>query len=355
MVLMRGRIELIVAVLVASVAAAVSPTGGKDVQFGDGSTVAMENPKSSNYYSRRWDVLMEKCVGCWSGTIGWYDVEVKHRDNGEQGPYMYELNPRSDNNKRNMRLSFQTRAYDATTADWVVYHAKGQGVREEVVLQKKKKNSGDSPMQTFYSFDRGNLGRSGTNFMELPVIEHGFWDVSSDGGERRTVVLVYNPHDGHLMKVCYLQQKKKVGSLAKDFDVSGIERGDIGIMPTRPTRPLNYNRQNWLRSPESKYSEVLNVAKYQYKRKDPPRDEVHNTLLCLLGSKEHSNDNMLRVSLPNGVILACPLCVKSDDGTNVKSFNIAMGYQNRKGEVQVVEFEFERCKLKQVKGSTIEV
>jgi hypothetical protein len=135
-----------------------------------------------------------------------------------------------------MRLSFQTREEDESTADWVVYHAKGWGVREKVVLRNTSgANNGDLQMQTFYSFQGGNLGRSGIKFMELPVIEHGFWGVASDGnGERKTVVLVYNPQNGHLNKICYLLQKKMMGTMADEFDVSAVERRD----PKWPRRRL---------------------------------------------------------------------------------------------------------------------
>ena len=268
---------------------------------------------------------MDKCVGCWSGTIGWYDIDIK----GSEGQYEYTLNPRSDNNKRNMRLSFQPRKDDPTTADWVVYHAKGQDVREEVTLRNRKDNNGDLPIQIFYSFEGGNLGRSGTNFMELPVIEHGFWDISPDGsGERRTVVLVYNPQSGHLMKVCYLQQKKKVGEAVNTFDVSGVEKKDIGIMPKKPRLSMKDVQRKWLHSPKSNDVEVLNVQKYRYKREDVRNDEaVLDALLSLFESRSErkEDDSMLHLSLPNGVILACPLSIKSNDDTrDMKSFNITL-------------------------------
>ena len=351
------RVLLFLTILAASAAAVVvSSAGAKQPQTitsrggSTGDIITRSSAKSSN---RRWNALMENCIGCWSGTIGWYDVEIRRKNIGNEGEqYKYKLKPRPDNNKRNMRLSFQTRADDASTADWVVYHAKGQGVREEVVLRNTEtNNNGDLPMQTFYSFEGGNLGRSGTNFMELPVIEHGFWDVASDGsGERRTVVLVYNPHNGHIMKVCYLQQKKKVGRAIEEFDVSGVERDDIGVMPKKTKISLSSIRQRWLFSPKSKYMEVLDVQKYRYKR-----DTQNNTLLSLFGSEECYNDGMLRLSLPNGVILACPISIKSNDDGKLKSFDIAMGCQTNNGEVQLIQFAFDQCKLKLIRGSVVEV
>jgi hypothetical protein len=176
-----------------------------------------------------------------------------------------------------MRLSFQTREEDESTADWVVYHAKGRGVREEVVLRNTSgANNGDLQMQSFYSFQGGNLGRSGTKFMELPVIEHGFWDVASDGsGERKTVVLVYNPQNGHLNKICYLQQKKKMGTVADEFDVSAVERRDIAVMPKMAETSLDCFRQRWLGSSEMKYLESYDVSKDKYKRRNVRGDAVH--------------------------------------------------------------------------------
>jgi hypothetical protein len=286
------------------------------------------------------------------------NIDIKKVSDAD-GKYEYTLKRRTDSNKRNMRLSFQPRKDDPNTADWVVYHAKGQDVREEVTLRNSKDNNGDSPMQVFYSFQGGNLGRSGRNFMELPVIEHGFWDVSPNGsGERRTVVLVYNPQSGHLMKVCYLQQKKKMGKSAIDFDVSGIDRRDIRIMPKNPKLSLKCARRKWLHSPKSKYAEVLGVQKYRYKREDASDNETTDTLLSLFDSRSRNkkDDNMIHLSLPNGVILACPLSIKSSDGSAmVESFGIAMGFQNSAGTVQVIDFGFEEGKLKQVKGCTIEV
>jgi hypothetical protein len=295
-----------------------------------------------------------QCIGCWSGSIGWLDVDVTKRNDSD---VQYQLKPRSDSNTRNMRLSFQTRDDDATIADWVVYHARGQGVREEVTLTKSKKNNGDLPIQTFYAFQDGNLGRCGSNFMELPVVEHGFWDVSPEGsGERRTVVLVYNPQSGHLMKICYLKQKKKIGRAVENFDVSAVERRDIGVMPKKAKMSLQQLKRNWLHSPKPKCVEVLNVSRHKYKSIDSGvNEEVDNTLMSLLGSKESDNCHMLRVSLPNGVALACPISIKSDDGGILKSFDISMGCENSNRDVQVIEFKFEQCKLKSVKGSVIKV
>ena len=44
--------------------------------------------------------------------------------------------PRKDNRERNMRLSFHPSPGNENVAHWIVYHARGQGIKEEVVLEK---------------------------------------------------------------------------------------------------------------------------------------------------------------------------------------------------------------------------
>jgi hypothetical protein len=145
---------------------------------------------------RRWHSLMTFCRGNWSGSIGWFDVKEGNT-----------LQPRPDNFQRNMRLSFLPSHQHSEVANWVVYHARVQGLREEVVIPKYRDENEDASLsdaQQFYAFKEGILGRTGKDFSRLPVIEHGFWDE----GMRRTVVLVYN--QARLSNICFLQQSKQM-------------------------------------------------------------------------------------------------------------------------------------------------
>jgi len=71
-----------------------------------------------------------------------------------------------------MRLSFHPHQ-NTNSAEWIVYHARGQDVKEQVVLEKYGSNH-DKKLQSFSCFKRGILGRTGNDYRVLPVIEHGF-------------------------------------------------------------------------------------------------------------------------------------------------------------------------------------
>jgi hypothetical protein len=65
-----------------------------------------------------------------------------------------------------MRLSFHPSPETENVANWVVYHARGQGIKEEVVLEKHaSENSPLEKKQLFYSFEGGILGRTGLDFL----------------------------------------------------------------------------------------------------------------------------------------------------------------------------------------------
>lgn len=154
--------------------------------------------------------LLENCSGDWSGSIGWFDI--LYDDNQDA---VGILCPRKENRERNMRLSFHPSPETENVANWVVYHARGQGIKEEVLLEKHaSENSPLEKKQLFYGFEGGILGRTGLDFQMLPVIEHGYWDQ----GTRRTVVLAYGEGNKPLTKICFVQQEKQENGL--EFDVS---------------------------------------------------------------------------------------------------------------------------------------
>jgi len=297
---------------------------------------------------------MTNCVGSWSGTIGWYDViqsGSRHDDDQKYKPLA--LVPRKDNNVRNMRLSFQPRQSDEDVADWVVYHARDQGVKQDVVLYRatsKDPMENVGPKQTFYCFNEGILGRSGTDFNELPVIEHGFWDVKE--GMRRTVVLVYGADDGDLSKICFLQQKKKYIGQDK-FNLAGVESRDVSVMPKKPRIKLDKIRKTWKAKKGGEREEVLMVNIGKYHTLDSS-STGKGAVASLLGSSDDEGDSdILRVALPNGVVLACPLSIWSGKQPS-KSFNIVMGYRRKHGQVQIVQYSFGRSKLKTVTASWVD-
>jgi hypothetical protein len=260
------------------------------------------------------------CGGNWSGSIGWYDVEYDDTFTGKG-----TLVPRGDNGQRNMRLSFQCNESDANTAHWVVHHARGQDVMEEVVLQKYP--STETP-QLFYSFDNGILGRTGRNFSILPVIEHGFWDQ----GMRHTLVVSYNK-DEHgslmLLKICFVQQCRQDDK--NEFDVSD-SNPHVGILPREPTTSLKEFQA---------FCKTLKFIKAESILLNGVRELTasNNALECLLGTHdndENKEDDMLRVVLPNNVVLVCPWRLPT-----TRTFHIYMALKTKKGQVQVVDFEFE--------------
>jgi hypothetical protein len=66
------------------------------------------------------------------------------------------------------------------------------------------------------------------------------------------------------------------------------------------------------------------------------------------GEDYDDDDNMIRIMLPNGVMVACPLSLKADDITTTvanisqhqdssSSFFISLGYKRTNGQIQVLE------------------
>ena len=270
---------------------------------------------------RRWQSLIDYCGGNWSGSIGWYDANTCSSDDDDD-----TLVPRADNHMRNMRLSFHPKPSSSESANWIVYHAHGQGVKEEVVLEKH--GSSKDNLQTFYYFERGILGRTGNVFSVLPVIEHGFWDE----GTRKTLVVVYDKDSRRLQKICFLQQIKKDES---DFDVSASDLKDVSILPKAPTENLEQLQSSW-KSFRLQKAESISFDGIR-------QDAVENDSLAqLLGG----NDKMLRIVLPNNVVLACPWSFQ-DKGT----FQILMGSKTKSGEVQVVDFLFENAAFRNITAS----
>jgi len=293
---------------------------------------------------RRWNALTRSCKGSWSGTIGWIDIEAVNDEtipDDVTSPFsladesilsMLRPIPRAENHKQNMRLSFSPRTSNPNIADWIVYHARAPNVRQEAILYKHKEEdpmANVGPKQIFYCFKDGNLGRSGSDFTQLPVIEHGYWD--DDEGMRRSVVLAYDMKSGRISKICFLQQKRLMNDI--DFDVKGSNLEDCSIMPE--------NALTWeeLRSQWNKHStgdmETLDCVSGEYtsiedQSEDICKMELENFL------SDSSDGEILKIALPNGVVLVCPCVVKS-----AESFQVFMGYKRQCGDIQMTEYNFD--------------
>jgi hypothetical protein len=245
-----------------------------------------------------------------------------------------------------MRLSFHPSPENPdTVANWVVYHARARGHREEVAILKYPDKHEDLPSsaslslsdsQQFYAFNEGILGRAGRDFITgLPVIEHGFWD--EDEGMRRSVVLAYNQMK--LSKICFLQQQKQTND--HDFDVSTENPSHVSVLPKAHETSLK-EMQSW--TVASEVAEILSVSR-GYEWSDPS-----HVLTRLLGTPSEKEEDTLRIVLPNGVILACPWSIRDKP-----RFTITMGYCRKCGRVQVVEFKFQDAVLQTVQATWIEI
>jgi len=320
----------------------------------DGTNDDNDNVTSQHetYVQNRWNGLMTYCRGNWSGAIAWYHVKRSSREGG----LMLESDP--NNYKLNMRLSFlvRTTTNDTTSnvdndndesdnpvADWIVYHAKGTSSRDHVVLEKQVPTPQISgPMQqSFYVFDEGILGRTGTNLYKFPVVEHGFWD--TEEGMRRTVVLVYNSSTLELERVCFLQQAKR--PLFKEFDVSDVNLGDIQVLPKdqchkNPTRLLSEKERRkvskrWgVRSAKMARVEALDGSG----RNRATRPDDGGALNRLFGTEDSETQDYVRLLMPNGVMLSCPRLLSPMPATT--SPIISLGYKRSNGQIQVLELKY---------------
>jgi hypothetical protein len=96
-----------------------------------------------------------------------------------------------------------------------------------------------------------------------------------------------------------------------------------------------------------KYLESYDVSKDTYKRRNARGDAGHVTMASLFGPENRNDDTTLRLSLPNGVVLACPLSIKSNVNgvVEMKSFDIVLACQTSSGDVQTIQFQFDQCIL----------
>lgn len=295
---------------------------------------------------RRWEALMNSCQGSWSGTIGWFDAKIANKDRSDldaatsegQSSAKVKFIPRVENHKQNMRLSFYPRSSNPNIADWIVYHASAKDERQESTLYKNTEddpNANFGPKQTFYCFQDGNLGRSGSDFSKLPVIEHGYWD--SKEGMRRTVVLVYDKENGYISRICFLQQKRQMNE--DEFDVAGFDGDDCSVMPQK-AQSFEELRAVWFGLCRGT-GEILDATTGKYI--DIAGDET-DTNACskvleqLLG--KNSSPDSFQVALPNGIVLVCPYCLETGE-----NFEILMGYKRQCGEIQTTQYSFDACRV----------
>lgn len=74
--------------------------------------------------------------------------------------------------------------------------------------------------------------------------------------------------------------------------------------------------------------------------------EKSNALTRLLGTHDDDNHSMLRVALPNNVVLACPWRLFDNE-----PFEIIMACQTKSAQSQVVEFQFTNASMGKVTAS----
>jgi len=236
-----------------------------------------------------------------------------------------------------MRLSVTARhqhqGNNAEIADWIVYHARSQGSKDHVVLEKYPKPSEE---QIFYCFDQGIMGRTGTNLTSLPVVEHGFWA----DGMRNTVVLSYNQTTGEMGRICYIRQQKQPDDPA--FDVSASNSDHVSILPddaNTPSRAMNEMEQRRL------FTEWSTVTIQRVERLDGTYQSSNDegALMRLLGP----SNEMLRLQLPNGVVLSCPWSLQ--DGGD--AFFISLGYKRPCGQIQILELNYLQGVLQWIQSS----
>jgi hypothetical protein len=241
-----------------------------------------------------------------------------------------------------------------------VYHARQKGLREEVTLNKRPTDGPPSSAQLFYYFDNGIIGRIGKVFDTLPVIEHGFWDHSSKPAMmRRTIVIIYNTTTLHLQSICFLQQCKDTRN--SSFEVDGYAPTDIRVLPKRPAMNLQKFRKYWRHRISTMNDKLFHTETLSW---DGTRERCnpsspHEALDFLLGnisstkcskSKKlnmyaEDDGKVLRVLLPNGIILACPWCLQG-----MKTAMISIGCARECGQLQVVDFHIENRKVQHVKS-----
>lgn len=275
--------------------------------------------------------LLENCSGDWSGSIGWFDI--LYDDNQDA---VGILCPRKENRERNMRLSFHPSPETENVANWVVYHARGQGIKEEVLLEKHaSENSPLEKKQLFYGFEGGILGRTGLDFQMLLVIEHGYWDQ----GTRRTVVLAYGEGNKTLTKICFVQQEKQENGL--EFDVSSTDPSHVPVLPNKPSSTLEQLQDRWRALQLKKAESILSDGTRQVLK----NSNALNRLLVGITDND-DGERILRVVVPNNVVLACPFYFDEKS-----SFRILMACQTKSDVVQVVEFHFVHAYVERVTAS----
>jgi len=308
------------------------------------------------FLQRRWKTLMENGIGNWSGSIGWYDVVPTSTETNKGREFV----ARADNNQLNMRFSFQRRADNPDNlADWIVYHARERGSKDHVVIEKGSAVDPNHP-QTLYCFEDGILGRTGKKvtlgfvhpdqriFMSIPVVEHGFWDHDDKRGMRRTVVVTYDPDTLQLSKICFLQLEKRPQD--EDFDVSAFDQDDIKVLATAE------KSKSGILSLQERQAILADWGVIRMERcarvdglglKLEHKSEQDSGALDRLFGNGDNSDEMVRMSLPNGVVVACPNILPDtlgevDANTSDLPFYISLGYKRRCGQAQIVEIYYNR-------------
>ena len=317
--------------------------------------------KNSEFVNRRWDSLMKYCIGNWSGSIGWYTVDrsslMEPNSNKPNGP---SLILRKDSHELNMRMTFHRRQDDDETADWTVCHARHPGSREAVVLTKLPPEQGgdETLLQTLYVFDDGIIGRTGRTFQAFPIIEHGFWEKATTAtgiSKRRTVVLIYK--EKSLERICFLQQHQQDKGEAV-FDVADTNPDDIANLPKIDStnqacwslQTRQELAQQWcIQKLDLKQTSEVDglgrkrknlwqrLGKLGFRRRNLGNDALHRLLGISADHDDDDDESLLRVVLPNGVVVACPLELPAENETAEAPMIISMGYQQSNGHVQVLD------------------
>ena len=288
------------------------------------------------HHERRWNGYLS-ANGSWSGSVGYCDLAKNEIMDGSS--------------TRNMKMSFQPRDTDPDVFDWKVRDATANGSEQNLVIYKNAREDPNflSPRQKqrkYFFFEDNMIGYSGVDFQKAAYVEVGFFD--RDDGMRRSVVLMYDRDTGDLGKVWFIQQKEKED---RGFDLSSTYPDDISIMSKSPTLSLEQLWSRWVTAVEEQgKSEIQEISSDTYRRYEGDGEDISCVLKQLLQGDTHSMKENKQVSLPNGVVLSCPLSIKREEHEK-RGLRIMMGHERECGRIQTVELEYdEELKLSTVKS-----
>lgn len=288
------------------------------------------------HHERRWNGYLS-ANGSWSGSVGYYDLAKNEIMDGSS--------------TRNMKMSFQPRGTDPDVFDWKVRDATANGSEQNLVIYKNAREDPNflSPRQKqrkYFFFEDNMIGYSGVDFQKAAYVEVGFFD--RDDGMRRSVVLMYDRDTGDLGKVWFIQQEEKED---QSFDLSSTYPDDISIMSKSPTLSLKQLWSRWVTAVEEQgKSEIQEISSDTYRRYEGDGEDISCVLKQLLQGETHSMKENKQVSLPNGVVLSCPLSIKREEH-EMRGLRIMMGHERECGRIQTVELEYdEELKLSTVKS-----